>query len=88
MNFPLEYEENIYRNMNAHLKQFSRQQLSEHYNFYGKHEGLICSKITNRNDFFNLINKNAYILEIGPLCFPLMDINSPKVKTLDYFTQE
>ena len=37
MNFPLEYEENIYRNMNAHLKQFSRQQLSEHYNFYGKH---------------------------------------------------
>jgi SAM-dependent methyltransferase len=88
MNFPLEYEENIYRNMNEHLKQFSMQQLSEHYNFYGKHEGLICSKITNRNDFFNLINKNAYILEIGPLCFPLMDINSPKVKTLDYFTQE
>ena len=30
MNFPLEYEENIYRNMNAHLKQFSIQQLLEH----------------------------------------------------------
>jgi SAM-dependent methyltransferase len=88
MNFPLEYDENIYRNINTHLKHFSGQQLSEHYNFYGKHEGLISSKITNRNDFFNLINKDSYILEIGPLCNPLMDMNSPKVKTLDYFTQE
>jgi hypothetical protein len=86
MILPLEYEEDIYRNMNIQLKDFSGDQLLEHYNFYGKHEGLICSKITNRHDFFNLINKKDDILEIGPLCFPLID--SPSVKTLDYFTQE
>jgi SAM-dependent methyltransferase len=88
MSYPLEYEGRIYRNENSHLKNFSVEQLSNHYSFYGKHEGLICSRIKNRNDFFNLINKNSYILEIGPLCNPLMDINNPKVKTLDYFTQE
>jgi SAM-dependent methyltransferase len=88
MNFPLEYEEHIYKHKNPHLKNLSSQQLLEHYNFYGRHEGLICSRIQNRNDFFNLINKDSYILEIGPLCYPLMDINNPKVKTLDYFTQE
>jgi SAM-dependent methyltransferase len=88
MNFPLEFEENIYRNMNKQLKNFSSKELINHYDFYGKHEGLICSRIKNRNDFFNLVDKNSYILEIGPLCFPLMDINSPKVKTLDYFTKE
>jgi SAM-dependent methyltransferase len=88
MNFPLEYEQHIYKHKNPHLKNLSSQQLLEHYNFYGRHEGLICSRIQNRNDFFNLINKDSYILEIGPLCYPLMDINNSKVKTLDYFTQE
>lgn len=88
MSFPNEYNENLYRDNNAHLKNMNSDDLYKHYNFYGKHEGLISTIIYNRNDFFNLIDRTKNILEIGPLCFPIMDTNSENVKVLDYFTQD
>lgn len=88
MNFPAEFDINIYRNENKHLGNFSDSQLLNHYNFYGRNEGLISSEIRNRIDFINLIPKNKLILEIGPLAFPCMDVNSDNVQTVDYFSQE
>lgn len=87
MNFPLEFNINIYKFENNFLK-MNKNELINHYNTYGCNEGLISCEIKNRECFINLIPKNVMILEIGPLCNPVNDVNSPNVHTLDYFTRE
>ena len=87
MEFPNEFNFDIYKNKN-NLEHFSLSQLLEHYNIYGRNDGLISNEISNREDFINLIPKNSMILEIGPLASPSMDINTTNVKTVDYFSQE
>jgi len=88
MFFPLEFDLNIYKNENPHLRYMNNSQLIHHYNYYGINEGLISSQIKNRNDFINLVPKNLLTLEIGPLCNPCMNVNSDNVHVLDYFSQE
>lgn len=88
MNFPLEFDINIYKNRNPHLKFMSNNELIEHYSFYGNNEGLISSKIENRHDFIKLIPQNKMILEVGPLAFPSMDVTRENVHTVDYFSQD
>ncbi len=84
--FPIEYDENIYKTQNPHLIKFSSKELFEHYSFYGKKEGLTSCSIENRIMFFDLVEQDKNILEIGPLCFPLS--NGQNKKTLDYFTTD
>ena len=88
MSFPEEFDVHIYKNQNSHLYKFSNDELINHYNYYGYHEGLKCNRINDRRDFINLVNQNSYILEIGPLCFPTFDVTKENVKTLDFFTTE
>jgi hypothetical protein len=88
MIFPEEFDILIYKNKNPHLSNFSNNDLINHFNYYGYHEGLNCCKINNRSDFINIIDKNLNILEIGPLCFPTFDTSKKNIKTLDYFTTE
>jgi len=88
MNLPVEFDINIYRNSNTHLRNFNDKEIMEHFNYYGYYEGLKCNSINSRVDFIKLINQNLNILEIGPLCNPCMDVSRPNVETIDYFTQE
>jgi|LakMenEpi03Aug12_release.lakeMendotaPanAssembly.Ray.scaffolds.fasta_scaffold307460_2 hypothetical protein len=88
MNFPEEFEANIYKRENNHLANFSNEKLIEHYTQYGCNEGLISTTIKNRYDFINLVPKNKMILEIGPLAFPCMPVNQMNVHTVDYFSKE
>lgn len=88
MNFPEEFDINIYKNDNAHLRQMSNEELIKHYSFYGCNEGLISTTIKNRNDFIKLVPLNKMILEIGPLCYPCMPVNQTNVHVVDYFSKE
>jgi SAM-dependent methyltransferase len=88
MNFPIEFDINIYKNENKHLYNMSDKELIEHYSFYGKEEGLISSKIKNRLDFINLVPQDKMILEVGPLAFPSMNIQKSNIHTVDYFSKE
>ena len=87
MSFPDAFDLDIYKNYNK-LHYMSDAELYNHYNYYGRHEGLTSSSITNRTIFFDLINKDKLILEIGPLCFPISNVNNKNVKVLDYFSRE
>jgi hypothetical protein len=86
--FPLEFNANIYRNKNPHLNFMNNDELVQHYNLYGRSEGLISSAISNRKDFINLISQDQMILEIGPLAFPSMNVGKPNVHSVDYFSKE
>ena len=87
MNFPPEFNPDIYKSENAHLANMRNDKLIEHYKCYGCNEGLVSTIIKNRHDFINLIPKNKTILEIGPLAFPCMPVNQSNVYTVDYFSQ-
>lgn len=86
--FPDEFNLVIYKQYNTELKNISDYQYIEHYYFYGKTEGRVCSLIKNRIDFINLIDQNKNILEIGPLHNPCMDQSKSNIKNMDYFTKE
>jgi hypothetical protein len=88
MNFPQEFDLNIYKRENNHLANINNEKLIEHYNFYGCNEGLISTTIKNRYDFINLVPKDKMILEIGPLAFPCMPVGKKNVHTVDYFSKE
>ncbi len=86
--FPEEFNIEIYKNKNPHLMNMNLKELNDHFNFYGYNEGLPCNNINNRYDFIKLISQDKNILEIGPLCFPCMDVKRDNVYTIDYFSQE
>ena len=89
MNFPAEFNVNDYYINNPHLSKMNTESLISHYNFYGRHEGLISTTIKNRYDFIDLIPKDEkLILEIGPLCNPCMVGKRKNAYALDYFTKE
>lgn len=89
MNFPPEFDINVYYRSNPHLSKMNPQSLVNHYNFYGQHEGLISTSIKNRDDFINLPpNDDRLILEIGPLCSPCMVGKRRNVFAVDYFSKE
>lgn len=88
LNFPVEFDLNIYKKKNIHLNNMTNDELINHYLFYGYNEGLISSDITNRYDFIKLIPQDKMILEIGPLCNPCMSVTKKNVHTVDYFSKE
>lgn len=51
MSFPDAFDLDIYKNYNK-LHYMSDAELYNHYNYYGRHEGLTSSSITNRTIFF------------------------------------
>jgi len=88
MNFPPEFDLQVYKTENKHLDYMSNKTLIEHYNFYGCNEGLVSNCIRNRDDFINLVPKDKMILEIGPLACPTMPVNKSNVHIVDYFSKE
>ena len=86
--FPKNFDLSIYKKENIDLSHLSDEELEIHYKNLGKFEGRICSKIKTRQDFIRLIDQQLDILEIGPLCFPSMDVSKPNIKTIDFFSQE
>ena len=86
--FPRNFDLTIYKNENSDLQHLSDKDLEFHYENLGKLEGRKCSKIKSRTDFIRLVDQQLDILEIGPLCFPSMDVSKNNVKTIDYFTRE
>jgi len=87
MNYPEEFNLNDYRNNNLDLKDIPDDKLFDHYYSKGQYEGRQCNIISNRHVFFNLINSNLKILEIGPLDRPIFSKQSYNVKYLDYFSK-
>lgn len=88
MSFPEEFDFSEYRNNYECLKHLTDEQLSNHYSLYGLFEGHICSKIKDRNIFFNLVDSSKKILEIGPLHAPLFKRPLHNVKYIDFFSRE
>ena len=86
--YPRNFDLGIYRNENLDLAQLKDTELLVHYENLGKFEGRKCCKIKSRTEFIQLIDQSLDILEIGPLCFPSMDVSRPNIKTIDYFSKE
>lgn len=55
--FPSNFDLNIYIK-HADLKFMNNKLLEKHYKEYGKNEGRICSKISNRTELIKYIDTN------------------------------
>jgi len=84
--FPVSFDANIYKAMNADLRNMNVTQLIFHYEHYGKNEGRICSRIKSRNDLISSISLENRCLEIGPFDCPVLTGNN--VKYFDVLSQE
>ena len=83
--FPPNFDINIYKEY-SDLKNMSNESLIRHYKEYGRDEGRICSKMSNRKNLIEYIDTNKYkCLEIGPFDCPNL---SGKVKYFDVLDQE
>jgi len=85
--FPPKYCSNEYKHFNNDLNHFTTEELLNHYNYFGKKEGRICSKIYSRNTLNSYINTNKIsTLEIGPFDCPVL--TGEKVKYFDVLNKE
>lgn len=83
--FPPNFDINIYKEY-SDLKNMCSETLIRHYKEYGRDEGRICSKISNRKNLIEYIDTNKYqCLEIGPFDCPNL---LGKVKYFDVLDQE
>jgi hypothetical protein len=83
--FPPSFDPKIYK-LHEDLKDFSLEELLEHYENYGKSEGRKASLIDSRKSLFDIIQDGSNILEIGPFHSP--QIKGDNVKYLDVFSKE
>jgi hypothetical protein len=84
--FPSNFDLNIYIK-HADLKFMNNKLLEKHYKEYGKNEGRICSKISNRTELIKYIDTNKLkCLEIGPFDCP--NLKGGKVKYFDVLDQD
>jgi hypothetical protein len=72
MLLPLEFDRSQYKKLHNDLALMTDKMLLEHYVNYGKYEGRICSKISNRAEFASLIPQTDVALEIGPFATPML----------------
>lgn len=70
------------------LKTMTHAELEHHFLTYGIAEGRIYGRVSDRNDFVNLINASGKILEIGPLDRPQFNTQSQNYYSLDVFTRD
>jgi SAM-dependent methyltransferase len=78
---PLEFDEDIYRELHRDLKQMTSEQLRSHWRHHGQREGRRSNALTNRTDFVRLIPSELDALEIGPFHDPLLQ--GPRVAYFD-----
>jgi SAM-dependent methyltransferase len=72
MLLPLEFDHLQYKKLHGDLALMTNKMLLEHYANYGKYEGRICSKISNRAEFAALVSNAESALEIGPFAAPML----------------
>lgn len=72
IDFPENFDINIYRSKNNDLKSLNNDQLINHYKENGMKEGRICSEIYNRGCLKKILNGNFKKLEIGPFDCPVL----------------
>jgi hypothetical protein len=72
---------------NPDLKDFSKEDLINHYLNHGIEEGRVYNFIENRKSFLDVIEKSGNLLEIGPLDNPQLDAKSPYYYSVDVFTK-
>jgi SAM-dependent methyltransferase len=72
---PSAFSYDIYVNHpnNGDLAGFSEEGAWNHYVAYGREEGRVCSSITSRQSFLDVIPVSRAILEIGPFFTPSFD---------------
>lgn len=84
--FPSNFDVKIYKKY-TDLKSMNNKLLEKHYKLYGKTEGRICSKISNKSSLIKYINSNKLkCLEIGPFDCP--NLKGGKVKYFDVLDQD
>jgi SAM-dependent methyltransferase len=86
VDFPSEFDPEIYRLKNPDLSHMSDDKLVLHYNNHGKREGRICSRVENRFFILELLPKFSCCLEIGPFDCPV--IQGPNVEYFDVLDQQ
>jgi SAM-dependent methyltransferase len=84
--FPAEFDRELYRRNWPDLGHMDDANLDRHYVQDGINEGRQGSQITNRADFFNLVDTSMSILEIGPFVNPA--VRGPRVKYFDVLPTE
>jgi len=83
---PDEIEPELYKSYYLDLQQFSKNQILQHYENYGRFEGRRSNRIGNREEFAELVPKDLKSLEIGPFANPLL--NGPNVDFADKFSHD
>lgn len=82
---PDNFDPLAYREANSDLQVFTREQeLLDHYNTFGKHEGRICTKMGNKKSFLDLLIGKSTLLEIGPFDRPTLEFLQTDGATVDY----
>lgn len=77
---------NYYRGANADLRNFTDEELLNHFVHYGMAEGRAGSPQSIRENFLQLISKEANTLEIGPFCGP--QLRGDRVQYFDIADRE
>lgn len=70
--FPMEFDPEVYKQLNSDLINYSKDELYSHYLNYGLKLGKRANSLKDRIDFIKLISKGKKVLEIGPFCNPLL----------------
>jgi SAM-dependent methyltransferase len=70
--FPLEFDQALYRQRYTDLSQLSDDVLASHWIAHGLQEGRCASAVESRSDFLSLISQSMKALEIGPFNNPSM----------------
>jgi predicted SAM-dependent methyltransferase len=83
-----DYNRYVSHPFNIDLKSFDFQNAWQHYENFGQAEGRICSSITDRRSFIELIPLNLPILEIGPFFSPAFKRPEANVSYLDCYSCE
>jgi hypothetical protein len=76
MEFPEEFNINIYRDKNKDLTFMTDTEIIQHYHDHGKKEGRICCKVENRNFIHEYLAFFKSCLEIGPFDCPVLKGNN------------
>jgi len=82
-----DFDHDIYKRYDD-LSKMTRQELEDHFFYFGIKEGRFCNKIQSRKDFLDSIKINGKMLEIGPLDNPQLNHNLPDYYSVDVFTKE
>jgi SAM-dependent methyltransferase len=83
--FPKEFDPEFYRNHYPDLSWMDDQQLTDHYDAYGRDEARLPNRIVDRQGFVQEILSSGSTLEIGPFFSPIA--KGPNVLYFDVLSQ-